>query len=901
MGLKEGEIKKGLNSEEAKKRLEDYGPNELKETNKISVLEILARQIRSNFVIYLLLFATIISFLVGKNLTAYVIIIVLGVVISTGFLQEYKAERAMVALKRMITPISTVIRNGEEREIPSNEIVPGDILILRTGERIPADSIVVEQVELLVNESILTGESKEVKKFIPKDIEDYSDKNTLFMGSFIVSGKCKAKVIKTGMQTKFGKIAGMISETEKELPLQKKVNKICKYLAIAGSFMAVLTGAIILLQTPGINNELIMSVLVTVIAIAVASFPEGFPVVLITALASGSYQMAKKNAIVNRMSIIETLGETTIICSDKTGTITKGEMTAGDLFTNQRRYKITGVGYDSEGDFILNGRKIDPHKEPNFNMIFRSSILCNEARITKTDEENIFQPIGMPTEAALLVMAAKGNFFREGIEYSVIKEIPFSSERKMMTVLCNEKGKKRVYSKGALEVLIQKCNFIQRENGVFRLLERDKKRILEADSNMTSNALRTIALAYKEVEKGSSKGNLESDLIFLGLVGIEDPPREEIKEAIETCREAGIRVKMITGDNKETAIAIAKKIGFDKGKVLEGRDLDSLNDEDLVKIVDNVVIFARVRPEHKLRIVKALKEKGEIVTMTGDGVNDSPALKEAHIGVAMGKNGTDVSRSVSDLTLKDDNFATIVDAIKEGRRIFTNIQKFSTYQISVNFSQVFLIFLGILIGLPLPLLAIQILFMNLFSDELTALTLAFNPYSKDIMSVKPRSKSNIITKPLFRILILAGLIICIGSLFVFYYTHEIVGEPENVARTTTFVTMVLFGITNAYNFRSFRKLTCNRSPFVNKPLVYASLIVLFGTLLIVYNPFLNSIFETVPIHLNYWVLAILVSLSVILIFDILKYLNNKKHFWTENLQELNSRIKRKELMKKDRN
>lgn len=888
---KQSDTKKELSSEEAKKKLKEYGPNEIKDISKISPIKILLRQIKSNFVIYLLFFAMIISFFVGKQLTAYVILIVILVVILTGFIQEYKAEKAIQNLKKMLTPKTTVIRDGKEQEINSTEIVPGDILILRNGERIPADCIILKEKDLYLNEAILTGESKEVKKEITKDLKNPKDLNLLFMGSYIVNGKCTAKVIHTGMSTKFGKIAGMISTAEKELPLQIKVNKIAKYMAILGSFFAIITGIIMILRAPGFNNEILVDALIIVIAVAVSSFPEGFPVVLITSLASGSYRMAQKNAIVNRMSIIETLGETTVICSDKTGTITKGEMTVKKIYSDNKTYEVTGTGYETKGEILSNNKKINLEKEKTLNQLIKTSLVCNDSKISKIENENNYNIIGTPTEAALLIMASKAKLYKEDFDQDREEEIPFSSERKLMTVLLKESNGIKVYSKGALEILLSKCKYIQRDNGTFRLLEKEKQRILKLNTELTSKALRTLGFAYKKSDS-IKKEELEKDLVFLGFAAMEDPPRKEIKDALMACKKAGIKVKMITGDNKETALSVAKQIGLDEGKIMEGSDLDKTTDQELIKLVKSIVVFARVKPEHKLRIVKALKENNEIVTMTGDGVNDAPALKESHIGVAMGKNGTDVSRSVADLTLKDDNFATIVDAIKEGRTIFTNIQKFSTYQISVNFSQVALIFLAILLGFPLPLIAIQILFMNLFSDELTAITLAFNPYSKDVMASKPRKKSNIITKPLFLMLVTPGLIMSLGSLAVFYYVLSI-GKSEIAARTIAFTTMVLFGITNAFNFRSFRKPTLTRTPFSNKPLIYASIFAIFVTILTIYSP-LSRIFETVKIGAIYWIIAIVISFSVLIIFDLLKFINEKYNLWSEDMQEFEKKINRKQ-------
>jgi P-type Ca2+ transporter type 2C len=880
--------KRGLTSEEAKKLLEKYGPNELEDLNKKGPIKILLRQIKSNFVIYLLLFAMIISFAVGKTLTAYVILGVIIIVIVTGFVQEYRADKAIKALKGMLMAHSIVLRNGKEQEVLSKELVPGDIILLRSGEKIPADCLILEQKNLLINESVITGESKEVSKEIAKDEKNYSDSNLIFMGSFVIDGKAYAKIIHTGMNTKFGKIAGMISTAEKELPLQIKLNKIAKRLALFGITFSILTGITMLLRNPGFDNQMLVEALIIVIAVAVASFPEGFPVVLITALSTGAYRMAKKNAIVNRMSIIETLGETTVICSDKTGTITKGEMTVKKILTDGRMYEITGTGYSGLGEFLSNKKNISPEKEKTLLQLIKTGILCNEAKIERTGEDKEFKIMGSPTEAALLILASKANLYQEDMEYKRLEEIPFNSTRKMMSVLCNGKDKNTIYAKGAPEYLISRCKFIQRKDGVFRLTEKEKNKILESNKNLTSEALRTLALAYKQT---TSKNKIEEkELIFLGLVGIEDPPKEGVKEAIETCLNSGIKIKMITGDNKETALAIAKQVGLE-GKFMDGEQLERLTEDELSRIVQDIVIFARVKPEHKLKIVRALKMNDEIVTMTGDGVNDAPALKEAHIGVAMGKAGTDVSREVADLTLKDDNFATIVEAIKEGRTIFTNIQKFTTYQVSVNFSQVTLIFLAILLGLPSPLIAIQILFMNLFSDEITAITLAFNPYSKDVISQKPRRKSEIITKPLFVMLLVAGLMMSLGSLGIFYYVLE-QGKSEVAARTIAFSTMVFFGITNAFNFRSFRKTSLNRSPYTNKPLFWAAIVAIAFSLLAIYSKVLNPIFETTPIKPLYLLIGAGISFSVLIVFDILKRLNEKKKFWTEDIQQFNKKSRK---------
>jgi len=863
---------KGLGKKEAKKRLEKYGFNEIKDVGKASLLGILLRQVKKNFIIYLLLFAMFISFFVGESVTAYVIMVVIILVISTGFFQEYKAEKQLKKLKEMLMPVSIVIRDDVETEIPTKEIVPGDILVLRTGEKIPADCVIIFEKNLLINEAVLTGEADEVKKIASYNSKNPSKENMLFAGSFIIDGKCMAEVMETGMDTKFGKIAGLISNAEKELPLQKKVNSISKYISFFGITIAILTGFIAFLRSNS-SGDSIAGILVLTIAIAVSAFPEGFPVVLITTLSVGAYKMAQKNAIVNRMSIIETLGETTVICTDKTGTITKGEMTIKRIFLDNKFLDVTGVGYAGNGKFLFNKMPVNQTDEKVLNLLLKSSVICNDAKIKRTGEDKEFEVLGTPTEAALLVMASKAGIYKEDFGERD-DEVPFSSERKMMSVLYREGKKKMVYSKGALEYILGKCKYMQRKDGIFRLLEKDKKKILDENKKMASMSLRTLAIAYRE---NDSKEIKEEDLIFLGVVGMEDPPREGVKEALVMCRRTGIKIKMITGDDRETALAIAKEINLGSGKILEGFEIDKLSDNRLAEEVKKSVIFARVKPEHKLRIVRALKENGEIVTMTGDGVNDSPALKEAHIGVAMGKNGTDVSRSVADLILKDDNFVTLIDAIKEGRTIFNNIRKFVTYQLSCNYAELMILFLGVLLvpvfGWPIPLLlALQILFMNLVTDDLPAITLGFNKSSEDILDEKPRAKSHILNKTLFGLLIFAGSLMTIFVLATFYFAFNVLGQSAEDARTTALLALIVIEIAGAFNFRSFRKLTLTRSPIANPYLAIAAVISLVATFAIIYTP-LNSLFGTIPLPFVDWIAALGFAFLLILIFDILKKMN----------------------------
>ncbi len=865
----------GLTEKEAKEKLLRYGFNEIDSSSKNSAFSILKRQVINNYVIYLLSATFFISLFLGKTITSHVILFVIFTVIGVSFVQEFKAEKSIEALKQMIMPVSIVMREGKEKEIYTKELVPGDVILLRVGERIPADCLTLEQKDLKVDESMLTGESKEIRKEAAGSSEKYSEVNILFMGTFVTQGKAYAKVLHTGMNTKFGKIAKMMSSAEKQLPLQEKVNKLINVMVISAIIASVLTGIFILLRNMPFTYSMFLETLIIVLAICVAAMPEGFPVVLVTVLASGAHRMAKKNAIVGRMSIIETLGETTVICSDKTGTITTGEMTAKKIILNNRTIEVSGAGYEGNGTFMENGKIISHLKDRQLNLILKASVLCNDSRIERKGTDKEYNVFGNFTEVSLLVLGAKADIYREDFKSKRIDEIPFSSERKMMSVLVNDNGFKHIYSKGAPSVLLKKCTHIQKGERIVKLTKNEREFIVKENLAATSSAFRTIALAYKKTASANLK-TFEENLVFLGIIAMDDPPRDGVKESILTCESAGIKVKMITGDSRQTAKAIASQIGL-SCETLDGEEIDRMTDDELSKVVNNVSIFARVRPEHKLRIVKALKQNNEIVTMTGDGVNDAPALKEAHIGVAMGASGTDASRAASDLILKDNHFSTIVDAIKEGRTIFANIQKFTAFQVSINVAQVSILLLSAMFGFPLPLVAIQILLMNIVSDEMIALTLAFNSYSKDVMAAKPRKKNNIINKPLFVMVMVSGIIMTAGALFTFFYVNTIKGESEQVARTAVFVMMSFFAITNAFVFRSFRKPVFRHKIAANKYLIYVSILVLIGTFAAVYSP-LNSVFEMTSISGSYWLLALGVSLILIIIFDILKVIKGNNMF-----------------------
>lgn len=863
--------KLGLSSKVAKDKLNQYGPNEIRDINKVSWVRILWRQIGKNFIIYLLLAAGIVSFLVGKDVTSYAILAIIPVIVLTGFFQEYKAEKAIKALKQMLTPQVSTIRDGREIQIPTVELVPGDIVILHSGERVPADCLIMEQSNLRVDEAILTGESIDVKKIAVTDRKKADRENFVFMGSHITQGKCVAEVLYTGMNTEFGKIAGLISTTEKEMPLQDKVNQIVKVMVYITLAVSISTGVIMLLRssTP-FAAETVIEIMIVVIALAVSAFPESFPVVLMSTLAGGAYKMAKKNAIVNRMSIIETLGETTVICSDKTGTITTGQMTVRNALAGEKEYSFTGVGYRSDGEVVHNKRVVAVSDHPDLSLLLKAAVVCNDARLERLPQDHEQKIIGTPTEGALLVAAGKAGVEQDSLVFKVLQEFPFSSERKMMSVSVQEDMGDFMYSKGAPEILISKCKRYILNGKTFILTEEKRKELEKYQYKLTKKTYRVMAFAYKPLKKASES---EEGLVFLGFLGLEDPPRDEVAEAITTAVHAGIAVKMITGDNRETAVEIGRQIGL-RGKVLTGPELDTITDEELTKLVSSIVIFARVRPEHKIRIVKSLKDKGEVVTMTGDGVNDAPALKESHIGVAMGKNGTDVSRAVADLVLKDDNFSTIVYAIKSGRTIFNNIQKFIACQLSLNSSELMIIFAGILFGLPVPLLALHILFMNLVTDNLSALSLGFNPESVDEMMHHPRKKTKILTPQLIKTIVLVAVVTATVSLSVFYITLKSGGDLS-LARTNTLVALIFLELANAFNFRSFRKTFYNHSLFSNKYLVGTTIISVILTVAVVMTP-ANKVFELSPLSLGNWLWLGGVSLIAIVVMDIWKIYHNRR-------------------------
>ncbi|WP_370572395.1 cation-translocating P-type ATPase, partial [Methanomethylovorans sp.] len=658
---------RGLANEEAKKRIEMYGPNQLEEKNRVTPFKVFIRQL-ANVIVWVLAAAAIIALVADEVINFWAIIGIILFVILMGFLQEYRAEKAMEALKKFVQPIIRVRREGTLKEIPSKDVVPGDILVLESGDMIPADALVIEMIGLRVEEAALTGESVPVNK--EKD-------EMIFAGTQIVHGKCSALVVSTGMKTKLGEIAGLVQQEEETTPLQEKITKLARTLAAIALIASLVT-----LVTGLFKGAPVTDMLLIAIALAVAAVPEGLPLTMTITLANGMRHMAQHNAIVRKMLGVETLGSTTVICTDKTGTLTRNEMTVRKIVLPGSELDVTGMGYEPKGELLNGNTPVDIENEKGLEMLLRAGALCNNAALEELNKE--WKGIGDPTEIALLVAAAKTGIWKRKLDDELprLQEVIFTSERKMMSTLHNIKEQKMTFTKGAPEMVLERCTRIYDPSGVRALTEHDREEMLEKNHELAQKTYRVLALAYRPLsEKGDE---LEKDMIFLGLVAMLDPPREEAKKAIETCHRAGIKVVMITGDNQETAKAIAMEIGLSDGivpldsitdgkirRILEdgaitGSELDELNDEEFSSVVENVRIYARARPEQKLRIVKALQDRGHVVAMTGDGVNDAPALRKADIGIAMGIKGTDVSREASVMVLQDDNFATIVEAVKMG-------------------------------------------------------------------------------------------------------------------------------------------------------------------------------------------------------------------------------------------
>ncbi|MGB9627149.1 MAG: cation-translocating P-type ATPase [Thermodesulfobacteriota bacterium] len=801
---------RGLTEDEVKRPLEKYGYNELRKEEGVSAATLFFNQFK-NFLIIILLIAIGLSAVVGEMIDAVIIGIIVFFCSVLGFIQEYRAERALEALKKMLTPTITAIRGGEEKEVSSKELVPGDILLLESGDRIPADSRLIETRSLQCDEAPLTGESIPVEKDV-KPLRDeirLSDRrNMVFTGTIVTYGRGKAVVTATGMGTEFGKIAEEVAAVKTEkTPLEKRTEEIGKVLGlIALSIFLIRIGVSLVWDIEKVNFQFVIDIVMFGVALAVAAVPEALPAIVTGALAIGMHQMAKRKALIRKMPAVETLGCTTVICSDKTGTLTKGEMTIRKVFTGGKWIEVTGVGYTPEGDFKGSGI-LNPRNHLSLQLLIQSGLLCNDASLEKRDGKWTIK--GDPTEAALVVLAMKAGLHQVEmrLKHPRVEEIPFSSERKRMTTIHQMgDGKRSAFMKGAPEVILEKCDYILDDSGIRRLKGKEKDEILKVNEEMAKEGLRVLGFAYRDCPDGigCTEEQIEKEMVFLGLAGMMDPPRKEAIESIKTCKQVGIKPIMITGDHKLTAVAIAKEMDiYREGDfVLTGEELEKISDEEFEKIVDRVTVYARVSPMDKLKIVRAWKNKGEVVAMTGDGVNDAPALKHADIGIAMGITGTEVTKEASDMVLADDNFATIVGAIERGRWIYDNIKKYLTYLLQCNLVEEAVIGGIVFIMGPeyLPLLPAAILYINLATDGLPALALGLSPPDPDIMKRPPRDpKESIFSWDVKSFLIRAVLIEC--PFFYFLFFHKLSSDITR-ARTEIFFLFIVIELVVALNCRS---------------------------------------------------------------------------------------------------
>ena len=873
---------KGLGTQEAEQRLKDYGPNELTTKKGVSPLSIFLRQFKDIFVIMLLI-AIFISIGINEFVDAAIIGTIVFLNAIVGFFQEYRSEKAMEAMKQLTAPKARILRDGTAKMIPSREVVPGDVVLLEAGDRIPADARLLEVVDLKTDEAILTGESTAVSKedIVLNEKTPVADRiNSVFMATHITYGRGKAVIASTGMGTQFGKVAEMVQSVETmDTPLKRKLADFAKKL---GLIIVVVCAIIFMLElydifvtgTSGLNE--IIEAFKIAIALAVSAVPEGLPAVVTVALALGARDLAKRNALIRKLSSAETLGATDIICSDKTGTLTKGEMTVRKINVGNKIIDVTGAGYEPKGKFLVNEAPIDPKEDADLDLLLKASTLCSNVSY---DGKKV---IGDTTEGALVVAATKAGIAKENLEssYPRLQEVPFTSERKRMTTVHKSpEGKVFTYVKGAVEMILDRSKNITKDGKVVRLTKSGKETILKTNEEMANQALRVLAIAYKELPTNETKKyteeELECDLVFIGLAGMIDPPRDEAKGANELCRKAGIKTVMITGDHKLTAVAIAKELTImnEDDLAFTGAELDKMSDAEFENIVEKAVVYARVSPEHKLRIVKALKDKGHIVAMTGDGVNDAPALKQADIGIAMGITGTDVTREAADMVLADDNFATIVTAVEGGRAIYDNVRKFSFFLLRSNFDELLVIGLFALLGLELPLSAGMILWINLITDGGPALALSFDPPQKDLMDKPPRDPKEGILHGRFASILMSFITQFIGTGVVFFIMFYVVGDgvvgsPDfQRARTMAFMQATLRELMVVWNCRSERKNAFKVGFTSNKWLLFAVVVSAIVTIIV---PF-TGLFGTIPLRLEDWAIVIPLSLSGLLIFPEIFY------------------------------
>lgn len=853
----------GLSKKEAERRLSQYGLNKLAEREGVSPLKLLLAQFQ-DFMVLVLLAATLISGLMGEYVDAIAIIAIVFINAILGFVQEYRAEKSLAALKELSSPQALVIRDGEVMKIPATHIVPGDLIHLESGDRIAADLRLIDAQGLKMEESALTGESVPVEKntgvIREEDLPLGDRANMAFMGTLAVQGTGKGIVVATGMHTEMGKIAGLLGEAEEtKTPLQYRLEHMGKVLVwVAIALTLLVTGLGIL------NGNDPQEMFLTGVSLAVAAIPEGLPTIVTVVLALGVQRMLRRNAIVRKLPSVETLGCTTYICTDKTGTLTQNKMTVTELFADGEAWEITGSGYEPKGEFLQKGRKKDPLKEDALRRFLEASVLCNNAALSSRHEGKSrtgdWEIHGDPTEGALLVLAAKAGLWKKDLEQSWKKEweLPFDSDRKRMSILYRDpEGKFLLTVKGAAEQVLERVTHVVHGGKVLPLDGDLERMFLAKNEAMAKKGLRVLAIAYREVSQKESyphDAHWESDLTLLGLVGMIDPPREEVKESIRISQEAGIKVVMITGDHRLTAEAIGKNLGIlpEDGLTVTESELNAMSDEEFQEKVENIYVYARVSPSLKLKIVQALQAKGHIVAMTGDGVNDAPAIKASDIGVSMGRSGTEVAKEASDLILTDDNFTSIEAAVEEGRGIYDNIRKFIRFLLASNVGEIFVMLLAMLLALPIPLMPLQILWINLVTDGLPALALGVDKPEGNRMKEPPRNpREHIFARGLGWKILSRGGLIGLSTLAAFWLALQD-GLSLHAAQTVAFSTLILAQLIHVFDCRSDRSIF-HRNPFGNLPLVGAvlsSVLLMFG---VIYWEPAQQIFDTVPLQGKNWI------------------------------------------------
>ncbi len=862
----------GLSAAEAEKRLAEVGPNVLAAEEKLNLFGILLHQFKSPL-IYILLVAASVTFFLAEYIDMAVILAVVFLNAVIGFIQEFKAEQGVRSLKKMVQAKARVLRDRREREIPGSQLVPGDVVYLAAGMRVPADLRLIHVLDLRIDESMLTGESlpsdKLTDRLWEENLTPGDMKNMGFMGTTVVYGRGRGLVVETGPRTVIGDIAEKVQEVPVgKAPLQEKLDSFARFLSLTVGTISVLIFSL------GIyKGERLSEMFIAAVAIAVSAIPEGLPVAVTIAMAIGVNRMARQNAIVRRLPSVETLGSTTVIGSDKTGTLTRNEMTVQLIFDGLRTYEVSGIGYEPAGVISHDGQPADLAVCLELQQTMRIGMLCNEANLYQEDGD--YRIDGDPTEGALIVSAVKGGLRveEEQARYPQLGIVPFESERGFMATLHEIEGRKVIFAKGAPEKIIHFSMLDETDPSL-------EERLAGVAENFADRGLRVLGMAYKEVEPEVVKlcqADVESGLIFAGFQGMLDPPRQEVVEAIRMCRGAGIRTAMVTGDHATTAGAVAAKIGIggEGEHVLEGRRIEAMNDDELCEAVRTTSVFARVAPVHKLRIVQQLIRQGEVVAVTGDGVNDAPALKAAHIGVAMGRTGTDVAKEAADIVLSDDNFASIAAAVREGRIVYDNIKKVTIFLVSCGFGELLTILSCMLAGLHLPYNPAQILWLNLVTNGFQDVALAFEPGEKGVLRRRPRPPRERILSPLMiRRILLMGAIMGFGT-FLIFSLELAAGVSVESARSVALTVMVFFQFYQALNCRSETLSIFEMNPLAN-PFLFVSMIgAFFAHLAVLYVPALQYVFRTVPLDFGQWVLVAAVSLTIVIGVELDKYMGRK--------------------------